>query len=67
MVFQKLKSLLVKATQNSPKSFNQNLPITVQADASSEGIGAALLQQGQPIIFAAKRLCDTKKCYANIE
>ena len=65
--FQTLKSLLVETSENSLKYFDRNLPVTVQADASSEGIGAALLQQGQPIAFASKLLSDTEKRYANIE
>ena len=66
MEFQKLTSL-VKATENSLKYFSENLPITVQADVSSEDLGRAPLQQGQPIAFASKRVSDTEKCYANIE
>ena len=46
--FQMLKSLLVKAMKNSPKYFNRNLPITVQDDASFEGLGLALLHCIQP-------------------
>ena len=41
--------------------------MTVQADASKHGLGAALLHQGQPVAFASKSLSDTEKRYANIE
>ena len=51
--FQKLKSLLVKTTENCLKYFDRNLPVTIQADASSEGLGAVLLQQGHSIAFAS--------------
>ena len=67
MAFQKLKSLLVKAIEKSLMYFNQNLPFTVQANASSESLAVALLQEGQPIVFASERLGDTEKHYANIE
>ena len=67
MAFQKLRSLLVSATETSLKYFNRNLPITVQVDASSEGLGAALLQQGQAMAFASKRLHDREKHYTNID
>ena len=65
--FQKLKSLIAEAQKRSLKFYNRNLPLTVQADASKHGLGAALLQQGQPVAFAYKCLSDTEKRYANIE
>ena len=43
--FQKLKSLIAEAHKRSLKFYNRNLPLTVQADASKHGLGAALLQQ----------------------
>ena len=64
---QKLKSLIAEAQKRSLKFYNRNLPLTVQADASKHGLGAALLQQGQPVAFASKSLSDTEKRYANIE
>ena len=42
-------------------------PVTVQADASQRGLGACLLQDGQPIAYASKSLTDTETRYANIE
>ena len=65
--FQKLKSLIGEAQKRSLKFYNRNLPLTVQADASKHGLGAALLQQGQLVAFASKSLSDTEKRYANIE
>ena len=41
--------------------------VTFQVDASSTGLGAALLQDKKPAAFASKALMDTKSCYANIE
>ena len=40
---------------------------TIQVDASSRGLGAALIQEGKPIAFASKSLTDTEQHYANIE
>ena len=40
---------------------------SVQADASKHGLGAALLQQGEPVAFAFKSLSETEQRYANIE
>ena len=65
--FQKLKSLIAEAQKRSLKFYNRNLPITVQADASQLGLGAALLQEGYPIAFASKTLSETEQRYANIE
>ena len=65
--FQKLKSLIIEAQKRSLKFYNRNLPITVQADASQLGLGAALLQEGYPIAFASKTLSETEQRYANIE
>ena len=62
-----LKSLIAEAQKRSLRFYNRNLPLTVQADASKHGLGAALLQQGQPVAFASKSLSDTEKRYANIE
>ena len=65
--FQKLKSLITTAQNRSLKFYNRQKPITVQADASKQGLGAALLQEDKPIAFASKSLSDTEQRYANIE
>ena len=41
--------------------------MTVQADASQTGLGACLLQEGEPIAYASKSLTDSETRYANIE
>ena len=43
------------------------MTITVQADASMRGLGAALIQNGEPIAFVGKSLAAMDKRYANIE
>ena len=40
---------------------------TIQVDASSRGLGEALIQEGKPIAFASKSLTETEQRYANIE
>ena len=62
-----MKSLIAEAQKRSLKFYNRNLPLTVQADASKNGLGAALLQQGKPVAFASKSLSETEQRYANIE
>ncbi|XP_014673091.1 PREDICTED: uncharacterized protein LOC106813467 [Priapulus caudatus] len=39
----------------------------LQVDASLKGLGAALIQDNRPIMFASKSLSDTEQRYANIE
>ena len=41
--------------------------MVVQCDASEHGLGAALLQNGQPVAFASRSLSQTERQYAQIE
>ena len=41
--------------------------LVIQVDASNRGLGAVLLQEGKPIVFASKSLTVTEQRYANIE
>jgi hypothetical protein len=41
--------------------------VTVQADSSDSGLGAVLLQNGQPVAFASRALSTTEQNYAQIE
>ena len=59
--FQKLKSLIADSQRRSHWLYNGKLPLTVQADASKNGLGATLIQQGEPIAFASKSLSDTSQ------
>lgn len=43
------------------------MPITIQCDASSEGLGTVLLQDGHPVSFASRTLTKSEKRYAQIE
>ena len=65
--YQKLKTLISEAQGRLLPFYDRSLPITVQADASQDGLGAALLQEGKPIAFASKSVTDTERRYANIE
>ena len=49
------------------KYFDPRKPTYLEVDSSLEGLGAALIQDGEPIAFASKSLTDTKKRYANIQ
>ena len=63
--FQHVKESVVSNT--TLRYFDPSLPMTIQVNASQVGLGAALLQNGKPIVFASKTLTKTKCWYANIE
>lgn len=63
--FTEVKQLVTQApvlAYYSPKK-----ELVIQCDASSLGLGAALLQEGQPIAFASRALTDPETRYATIE
>ena len=65
--FQKIKDLIAKIATKPLCYYDRRKPVTVQADPSQRGLGACLLQDGQPIAYTSKSLTDTETRYANIE
>ncbi|XP_060070555.1 uncharacterized protein K02A2.6-like [Ylistrum balloti] len=49
------------------KYFNPKEDLTLQCDASEKGLGAAIMQNGQPIAYASRALTDVETRYAQIE
>ena len=47
--------------------YDPTLPVTIQADSSSKGLGACLLQNSQPVAYASRSLTETETRYAQIE
>ena len=47
--------------------FNLAKPIVLECDASGNGVGGSLLQDGQPIVFVSQVLTDAQNRYSNIE
>ena len=49
------------------KYYSPTEELTVQCDASEKGLGAALMQNGQPIAFASRALTDPETRYTQTE
>ena len=60
---------LKKALSTAPvlRYYSTTDPIVISCDSSSQGLGAVLLQNGQPIAYASKALTHAEKNYAQIE
>ena len=63
--FQEVRELVVR--QPVLKYYDLKEEVTVQCDSSEYGLGAALLQNGQPVAFASRSLSQTERQYAQIE
>ncbi|UYV64550.1 K02A2.6-like [Cordylochernes scorpioides] len=63
--FEQIKDLASKAP--ILRYFDADKSIAIQCDASKHGLGATLLQESQPIIFASRSLSKTEQNYAKIE
>lgn len=63
--FQRLKDEVSKA---KPLRFlDRKKPIQVKVDASGIGLGAALWQDSEPILFASRKLTDVEQRYSQLE
>ena len=47
--------------------YNLKKEVTLQCDASQSGLGAALMQNGQPVAYASRALTPAGTRYAQIE
>ena len=63
--FRRLKNMAT----HSPvlRYYDPDRPLTLSTDASSKGLGAVLLQGGQPIAYASRALTTAQQNYAQIE
>lgn len=65
LAFERIKRLV---TRNPVlRYYDVEKPVTIQCDASEKGLGAAILQEGQPVAFASRTLSTTEQKYAQIE
>ena len=62
-------TLIKDLVTSSPvlKYYNIKEEVTLQCDASETGIGAALLQAGQPVAYTSRALTNTEQQYTQIE
>lgn len=60
---------LKAARVNAPvlKFYDPGRQLVIQADASKDGLGACLIQEGHPIAYASRALRDAEQRYAQIE
>ena len=63
--FEKLKEMVTCTPVL--RYYNLQEEVTLQCDASQSGLGAALMQNGQPIAYASRALTPTETRYAQIE
>lgn len=63
--FQNLKHLV----RNTPvlRYYDPKKPLSLTVDASSKSLGAALVQEGQPIAYGTRALTKSQQNYAQIE
>ena len=60
---------LQEAITSTPvlRYYNLAEEVTIQCDASQTGLGAALMQNGQPVAYTSRALTDAETQYAQIE
>ena len=60
---------LKRAVTNTPvlRYYNLDDEVTIQCDASPSGLGAALMQNSQPVAYASRALTPAEMRYAQIE
>lgn len=64
-VFNDIKAIILKSNILVP--FDITKEIFIQCDASSNGLGCGLIQDGKPISFASRSLSSAERNYAQIE
>ena len=65
VAFEKIKEAVTTAPVL--RYFDPNEETVLQCDASDTGLGASLMQKGQPVAYASRSLIDTERNYAQIE
>ena len=63
--FSDLKQLI--CSNPTLRMFDPEKPVTLSVDSSKSGMGAVIMQDGQPIEYASCALNQTQQAYAQIE
>lgn len=63
--FQKLKELVTR--EPTLKYYDTRKPVEIECDSSQSGLGAVLMQEGQPVAYGSRTLSKTEQNYAQIE
>ena len=58
---------LIRCHHSVLQCYNVAKEVTLQCDASQSDVGAALLQEGQPVAFISRVFTFTQRNYARIE
>lgn len=64
-VFETIKKKLTEAP--TLQNFNHKLPVVIQCDASKDGLGCCLMQEGKPVAFASRSLTPSEQNFSQIE
>ncbi|XP_048252587.1 uncharacterized protein K02A2.6-like [Haliotis rufescens] len=65
--FQEIKDLITRSPGPVLRYFDSQKEVVLQVDASQNGVGAVLLQEGHPVAFASKSMTSCQRNYAQIE
>jgi hypothetical protein len=65
--FSEIKEMITEVPGPVLQYYDPSIPVKVQVDASQTGLGAVVMQNGQPIAYASKSLTSTQQAYAQIE
>ena len=63
--FEEVKKLVTEAPVLA--YYDAKKPITLQCDASQDGLGVTMLQQGSPVYYASRALTNAERNYSQIE
>lgn len=61
---------LPKSRTHSPQNhsfYDVNKPVVISCDASQSSLGAPILEDEKPVVYASHALSGAEKCYAQIE
>ena len=65
--FTEIKKMITEVPGPVLQYYDPSKPVRVQVDASQSGLGAVVMQNGQPIAYASKSLTTAQQAYAQIE